>query len=201
MYSSLLPLALAVVATAACGHDDSQFQGNESEVITTVLLSFTPQAGGSPTLAVFDDPDGDGGEAPTIDAVELAPGIYSLEVALENRLEFPPEDITIEVADESAVHQIFFTGTAVEGPAANNVGAPLLHSYGDQDANGLPLGLVNDVSAATGSGNLTVTLRHLPPVAGINVKTAATSSQVRDSGFAGIGGSSDAQVTFPVVVQ
>jgi hypothetical protein len=200
MTKTKLFLCAASLLLLACGHSDDPDHGNESEVITTVVLTFTPEAG-APITAAFDDPDGDGGEAPTIDAIDLTPGNYTLAIAFENRLEDPPEDITLEIEDEDQEHQIFFTGSAVNGPASDNPGAALEHSYEDQDANALPVGLQNSVVASTGSGELIVTLRHLPPVAGASVKTAETSADVRELGFTGIGGSSDAQVTFPVDVQ
>ncbi len=185
----------------ACGHSDDPFQGNESEVITTVELRFMPEVGGTPIVATFNDPDGDGGEAPMVDDIELDPGIYEVAVHFENRLETPAEDITVEVADESHVHQVFFTGSAVDGPASDHPSAPLLHRYEDEDANGLSIGLTNSVTASTGNGDLVITLRHLPPIGDTPIKTAELSSQVRDSGFSGIGGSSDAQVSFPVMVR
>lgn len=184
----------------ACGHSDDPFQGNESEVITTVELRFTQQ-GSTPVVATFNDPDGDGGEAPTVDGIELAPGTYELTVHFENRLETPAEDITVEVADEAHVHQVFFTGSAVEGPASDQPGAPLTHRYEDEDANALPIGLTNSVTASIGNGDLVVTLRHLPPIGDTLIKTGELSSQVRDLGFSNIGGSSDAQVSFPVIVR
>jgi hypothetical protein len=122
-------------------------------------------------------------------------------VKFENRLENPPEDITKEVQDEGDAHQVFFTGNAVNGPASNQTGAPVAHSYADTDAKGLPIGLANKVTAATGTGMLTVTLRHLPPVNNMAVKSATLADMVRSSGFSAIGGTTDAQVTFPVTVQ
>lgn len=202
MYRKLVSTLFVSTFIIACAHSgDDPFQGNEGEVITTVLLSFTPESGGAPTIAVFDDPDGDGGEAPTTDTVELGVGTYALVIRFENRLEKPPEDITSEVSDESHEHQVFFTGSAVDGPASNSPGAPLFQTYDDQDANGLPVGLANTVVASSGNGELVVTLRHLPPVGGADIKTAETSSGVRKAGFSGIGGSSDVQVSFSVSVE
>jgi hypothetical protein len=199
--SLLLGSSLTVVA--ACGDDgDDHDHDNENEVITTVTLTFAPEGGGSAVVAAFDDPDGDGGEAPTIDPIDLADGAaYALSVSFENRLEDPPEDITVEVEDESDQHQIFFTGTAVNGPASDVPGAPLTHAYDDEDRNGLPIGLTNTIDAAVGTGELTVTLRHMPPVNDTPVKTADAAAGVRDNGFASLGGSTDAQVTFDVTVE
>ena len=201
MYQKVICILFASTLVMACGHDDGPISGNETEVITTVVLSFTPDSGGAPVVAVFDDPDGDGGEPPTIDALDLGVGTYALAVRFENGLEDPPEDITAEVSDESHEHQVFFTGSSVDGPASDNPGAPLSQTYDDQDVNGLPIGLANTMIASIGSGELVVTLRHLPPIGGASIKTAETSSDVREVGFSGIGGSSDAQVSFVVTVQ
>jgi hypothetical protein len=191
---------LSVCLLVACGEDPHEH--NENEVITTVILTFTPAGGGAAVVAEFDDPDGDGGEAPTVDPVDLTDGTtYALTVGFENRLEDPPEVITEEVADESDQHQIFLTGSAVDGPASDNPGAPLTHTYDDEDANGLPIGLENTIVAAAGTGELTITLRHLPPVNDVAVKTAELAAEVADGGFAAIGGSSDAEVDFDATVQ
>jgi hypothetical protein len=192
-------LILALGALGAC--DDGGGSSNENELITTVTLTFAPEGGGAAVIAAFDDPDGDGGQAPTVDSIDLTDGTtYTLTVTFANRLEDPPEDITEEVADESDEHQVFFTGTAVDGPASDNPGAPLTHAYDDEDPNGLPVGLTSTIVAATGTGALTVTLRHLPPINDTAVKTAEVAMQVADGGFSAIGGSSDAQVDFLVAV-
>jgi hypothetical protein len=164
-------------------------------------LTFAPSAGGVPVAASVDDPDGDGGNPPTVQPVMLTAGMFDMSVKFENRLENPPEDITTEVRDEASDHQVFFTGTAVSGPASNQAGAPLAHSYADTDDKGLPLGLANKVTAASGTGMLTVTLRHLPPVNNMAVKSATLAGTISSSGFSAIGGSTDVQVTFPVTVQ
>lgn len=200
-------LSIAIFASSLClaacgGDDDGGGGGNENEVITTVALDFAPEGGGDAVTAVFNDPDGDGGEAPTVDPVVLANGVtYTMTVAFENRLEDPAEDITVEVADESDEHQIFFTGSAVDGPASAQPGAPLTHSYADEDAAGLPVGLENTIDAAAGSGDLTVTLRHLPRLNDAASKLDDLAQQVSDDGFGSIGGSTDAQVDFPVTVE
>lgn len=197
--ASLFTLATLTLAATGCGEDADN--GNENEVITTVTLTFTPSAGGAPIAAKVDDPDGDGGNAPTVEPINLAPGMYDLAVKFENRLAKPPQDITTEVRDEAAEHQVFFTGTAVTGPSSNTAGAPLMQAYADMDTKGLPLGLANKVTASAGMGTLTVTLRHMPPVNNMPVKSATVADTVRSGGFAAIGGSTDAQVNFPVTVR
>lgn len=202
MKRSLLSLAVLSLAAVGCGHDDhGHDHGNENEVFTTVTLTFTPAAGGTPVVAKVDDPDGDGGNPPVVEAITLPAGMYTTTVKFENKLSNPAEDVTPEVRDEGAEHQVFFTGTAVNGPASNQASAPLTHAYADMDAGGLPIGLTNNITAAAGSGMLTVTLRHMPPVNGAAVKTATAAETVRTGGFAALGGASDVQVTFPVTVQ
>lgn len=174
-------MIIASLVLAACSDTPN---ANPEELITTVRLTFTPSGGGTAIVAEFDDPDGDGGDAPTVDPVNLAPGSYALAVAFENGLEDPPEDITAEVADEAADHLVLF-----EGPA------PLAYTYGDQDPNGLPIGLAGTVVATMGSGNFIVTLRHMPPELP-PVKDATTVETARTQGLDAIGGATDARVTF-----
>lgn len=194
-----LIVTLVAVSLAACGDDGGS--GNEQEVITTVMLAFSPSGGGAAVMAEVNDPDGDGGQAPTIQPVNLTAGSFTLAVRFQNRLEDPAEEITTEVMDEGDQHQVFFTGTAVNGPASNQPTAPLAQVYADTDANGLPIGLSNTITAAAGTGDLTVTLRHMPPVNDQAVKTATTAEMVKTGGIDSIGGDTDATVTFPVTVQ
>jgi hypothetical protein len=187
-------LAIPLVSCGDEGHEHPQ------EVITTVALTFMP-AGGAPVTAVFNDPDGDGAAAPTVDPINLANGTtYTLTVKFENRLETPAEDITIEVNDESDQHQIFLTGSAVKGPATSNTTGPLTHTYTDMDANGLPVGLTNSIVAATGTGQLTLTLQHLPPVNGSPIKVVGLADQVKTGGIAALPGDADVNVMFMVTV-
>ena len=90
--------SLVVVTGCDDPHDHG---GNENEVITTVSVTFTPSGGGAAQIFEFNDPDGDGGDAPIVDAIDIGPGDYGVAVSFENRLEDPPEDITEEIMDEA----------------------------------------------------------------------------------------------------
>src|ERR1041384_6023855 len=114
---SLVLAALCSAALAACSDDGETT--NENEVITTVILTFTPITGPA-VKATFNDPDGDGGTAPTIDPVNLAAGSYTLGVQFQNQLTTPLEEITDEVREEKNFHLLLFTGSAVVGPAPSN---------------------------------------------------------------------------------
>jgi hypothetical protein len=201
MRNSLVLLLVLSSLLAACGDDGSSCTNCAPEVITTVILTLTP-TGGTAIVAEFDDPDGDGGDPPMIDSIGLMAGTtYAVTVGFQNRLETPAEEITDEVRDEGADHQVFFTGTAVNGPASDHPNAAITHTYGDTDDNSLPIGLINTfVVAAAPAGDLMVTLRHMPPLNDQPVKTAESAGAVKTGGFAGIGGETDAQVTFPVAV-
>ena len=191
---------LLIACLGACS-DGAGGPTNPDEVITTVTLSFAPIGVGTPVVASFKDEDGDGGNPPTVDPVNLTAGTsYMLGVAFLNELETPPEDITLEVRDEGDAHQVFFTGSAVKGPATSNTTGPLTHSYLDTDANGFPIGLSNMITAGSGTGSLQVTLRHMPPVNDTPVKTGTLAETVKTMGIAALPGGSDANVTFTVTV-
>ena len=130
-------------------------------------------------------------------------GCYVALWVVANELEDPFEDITPEVEDEGDEHQLFFTGSAVEGPAtATNADAIIAHTYADEDLDGLPLGLSNTISTLSiGSGELIVTLRHLPIEDGNPVKTEGMAEDVAEGGFGSIAGESDAQVSFNIEIE
>lgn len=190
--------AFAVALTiSACGGDVAKPDPtNDLELITTLTLRFAPVGGGAPVEFSFDDPDGDGGAPATIDPIVLtASTTYALAVRLENRLAMPIEDITSEVEAEGVDHQLFFTGSAVAD-------ARLTHAYADVDAEGLPVGLANDITThEAGAGTLLVTLRHMPPVNGVAVKTADLAARAAASGVAGLPGDTDVAVTFSVTIR
>lgn len=189
--------ALASMLLSACSDDGAAT--NENEVITTVILKFTPASGAAVT-ATFNDPDGDGGAAPTIDPINLAAGNYTLTLQFQNRLASPQEEITDEIRAEQNFHLLLFTGSAVIGPATSNTTGPLTQAYSDMDGNGFPVGLTDMVMARAGTGQLVVTLRHMPPEEP-PVKAANTATLVKTGGVDSIGGSTDAQVMFNVTVQ
>ena len=198
--SRIAPMFL--VFATACGDVENPEGEEENEVITTLVLTFTPVAGGDALEFSWADVENDGN--PVIDDIALSDADdYDVTVSFLNELEDPAEDITLEIQDEDDEHQIFFTGTAVQGPATGtNASAVVEHAYADADADGLPVGLDNTFTTlGTGSGELTVTLRHLPPENGEAVKVSGLADTVASDGFGAIGGDNDVQVTFALDVQ
>ena len=182
---------------------DHDHHDHEHEVITTVVINFSSQGDDSESLEfVWADPENDG--SPVVDDIVLEDGVaYDVYVEFMNELEDPAEDITPEIADEAEEHQIFFTGSAVEGPATgSNDDAVVSHAYLDADAEGLPIGLENEiVSLTAGSGELILTLRHMPEESGSPVKVEGAAEDVADGGFSAIGGANDVSVTFSITVE
>lgn len=199
--TKLTPLLLLFTGACSDVEDDHDHDHDENEVITTVVLTFTPDAGGDDLTFSWADPEDDG--SPVIDDIVLPSADYTLSVAFLNELEDPAEEITEEIEDESDAHQVFFTGSGVQGPATGtNANAVITHAYADTDANGMPIGLTNTItSLQTGTGEFTVTLRHMPEEDSTPVKTSSAAEDVASGGFSAIGGDDDALVTFPIEVQ
>ncbi|WP_298397670.1 type 1 periplasmic binding fold superfamily protein [Flavobacterium sp.] len=175
-------LSLFAVALISCSDDDTPAPVNEEEVITTVR---TTLVGGGQTITLLSrDLDGDGPNAPvvTVSGNLMAGTTYTGSVAFLNETVNPAGDITTEVEEEGVDHQIFYQ-------APTSIGT---FTYTDTDANGKPIGIdFTLVTAAASSGNLIVTLRHLPNKAAVGVATGDITNA---------GGATDAQVTYPIVV-
>ena len=192
------------------GHDDHGHDHGETEIITTVTLTFTPQGGGDPVTAAFSDPDGDGGMSGSADPITLAAGTtYDMTVAFTNELVDPAEDITAEIEEEAEDHQLFVTGDAVDGPATGSADAALVtHAYADVESDygsndvgdDLPVGLANTIEATTaGTGTFSVRLQHLPESNGTPVKTAGLAEALAMD--EALPGDVDVSVSFDLTVE
>ena len=166
----------------SCKKDDPIIE-NEEELITTLIYTLTPEAGGDTIVLSFQDLDGDGAIYIITGGTLWANTIYNGSLQLLNESVNPAEDITVEVQEEAEEHQFFFQ---------NNISG-LSIAYTDEDENGHPIGLSSKITTTgSGSGTITVTLRHEP------IKTAAG---VSNGDIASAGGETDIEVTFNVVVQ
>jgi hypothetical protein len=171
---ALLFFALSIFVVS-CNDDDEIMEENEEELITTVIVELT---NGSTTETLrFTDIDGPGGSDPTTVGATLAANTtYQLSTMFLNESETPAEDITIEVREEDEEHAVLYTVSGVQATVATT----------DVDGDGNPLGLEGTLTTTdAGSGTLQVILRHEP------TKTATSIT----------GGSTDADVTFPITVQ
>jgi hypothetical protein len=174
-------LATASLFLASCSDDDNG-PVNEEEVITTVITTLT---NGSTTITLTSrDLDGDGPNAPvvTVSGNLTANTVYNGEITFLNETATPADNITTEVEEEGEEHQIFYQIPSAIGTIG----------YTDFDVNAKPVGLTFTYTTGNaGTGNLTVTLRHLPN------KSAAG---VAAGDITNAGGATDAQVTYPIVI-
>ncbi len=170
-------LGSAIFLTTGCDNDNDNEPDNEQELITTVKLTFTPTAG-IPITATAKDLDGDGGNAPTIQPVNLKANTdYTLAIEFSNESKSPAENITEEVKTESDEHLVCLVTTGASLPV------PTIQ---DKDGNNQNLGLTSTFkTGVAGAGTLKVTLKHMPN------KTGATPCST---------GETDVEQTFNVTI-
>lgn len=194
---------VALVLAVGCAADEPTPENESSELITTLTLHFTPDGGGETLSFSASDPDGTGDldveEIPLPDGSDHShhdSQLYALEVELLDELE--GLDMGARLEENAEEYQIFFTGSAVEGPATGpNNDAIVAHSYVDDDNDGLPLGLENTITTqAWGSGELTVTVHHLSEAKGDNL-----AGEVASDGIEAVDGTTEFRVTFDIEVE
>ncbi|WP_299460029.1 hypothetical protein [uncultured Microscilla sp.] len=162
----LLSILCAMVLLSSCKKaDDPAPATNEEELITDLTLTFTNQANTSEVITMtFSDSDGPNGPQTgtfNISGNLSASAKYNVAFKVENKSETPAEDVTTEIKEEGAEHQVFY----------NTTGNLQFQSYTDKDANGNPIGISTTFSTGiAGTATLKVTLKHQP-----GVKTASTT--------------------------
>lgn len=180
----LFLLSAAPLFLTSCSNDDTPAYVNEDEVITTVTATFTPASGGTAITLRSRDMDGDGPTAPvvTVSGPFTAGVSYNGRVTFTNELTSPATNITDEIEEEGTQHQLFFRQSGLG-----------TFIYADTDDNGRPVGLHFNYTAtnAAATGNLTITLRHQPDKGA----TGVSGGDITNAG-----GSTDAEVQFPVTV-
>jgi hypothetical protein len=195
-------LVIGFVSGCADVNKDDHHHDHNHGLPTTAILNLEAEDG---TTHTFRWAQADSHDEATVDLIELQANgaIYEMSVQILNEAGETSEDITPEIAQYATEHQLFFTGSAVEGPAtATNPEAVLLHAYGDEDDNELPIGIDNTITVlGAGSGELSVMLRHMPAENGQAVKTPEAAETVATDGFSALGGDIDLDVTFTVLVE
>lgn len=176
--SALVLLSLFSLWLGACKKDDEK-PVTETELITTVRLTFTNPVSGVSSTFNWKDADGDGGQAPVADQINLSQLItYTVSVSVLDESKNPAEDITEEIEAEKDEHLFVFTPSGISG---------FTMTATDVDSQGKPVGLTaTAVSTNPGTGSLRVVLKHEPD------KNAADP---------GATGDTDVEATFPVVIQ
>jgi hypothetical protein len=180
----LVILFISALTFTACDNDNDHDDDNhdhEEELITTVNYILTPDGGGTLVTLNYTDLDGEGGAdgTYTISGPLLANTTYFGAIELLNETENPAEDITEEIEEDADEHEFFYT-TDITGLSITKT---------DKDANDNFVGLETDVvTGASGSGVITIVLKHEP-------------TKPNDGTADGAGGSTDVEVTFDVSVQ
>ena len=176
------------------GCDKDPEPENIPEEITRVVLTFTAP-GANPIEVVATDPDLGGPQNMEVGSIALNSNTsYTLDITFFNGFYEPTEpayNITEEVAEEGAEHQLFFSwseGVFTSPTGTGNIGAAGTVNYADEDANGLPIGLTTTWTTGTTSNEKTfrVMLKHQP-----DIKSATSTSA---------DGESDLDITFPISI-
>lgn len=176
LYLLLFAVLLIVQSSLymGCTKKDNN-QDSEQELITTLALVMTntTNAADIRTFA-FRDADGNGGNEPTIDNINLpANAVYDVAVSILDESKIPADDITTKIAQRKNDHQLFFVPS---------VGLNLTNTYQDTDDNNLPIGLsTRFTTGSVSTGILSVTLKHQPSIKNNNIATGETDIQVNFS--------------------
>ena len=163
---SFVVIIAFAAAIAACGDDPASVDVDgpgESELITSVTLTLEElddqgNATGTTVSAVWDDSDGPGGSAPTIETLQLKQGTtYQGSIELLDTTKDPVENITEEVEEEADEHQFFYIFN-VDGNESDTIQV----TRNDTDSQGLALGLNYTLSVSNDApeGGLRVILLH-----------------------------------------
>jgi hypothetical protein len=182
---SILFLSALIFTITSCS-DDDPIAVNEEEVITTLTATLIPVGGGTTITLQTRDLDGDGPNPPviTVSGSLAANTTYNASLELLDETESPAENKNEEITEESDEHQFFYQVT-------NNL-ATFAYSDFDDDSNPLGLSFTVTTGATTGTGTLTITLRHEPN---------KSASGVSDGNISNAGGETDIQAIFSIEVQ
>jgi len=168
-----------LVLFTGCKKDDHNH--NDHDVINKLSLELT--AGSEIITLSFDDPDGDGGMAPTIlGGILKSNTIYNGTIRIYTKHDSHYDELTSEIVNEADVHQFFFSST-VSGIVVN---------YTDKDGSNNPIGLSHTIrTGASGTGSLRVVLRHEPD---------KNASGVSSGDITNAGGETDIDISFPITI-
>lgn len=169
---------------------------HEEEVITSMLLIFTDDAGNTKEWHAHTDDGfahdhehGDGGHDHDHGDVHIhgealaANTNYAVRILLLNETVTPVDTVSNEVLDEGTAHQFFFVPEDVA----------IAVTYTDSDANGRPIGLQSRWAVGgAGTGEVKVILRH-----GLDKSAAGVAA----GDITNAGGATDIEVHFPATIE
>jgi hypothetical protein len=150
---SIFILLIFSLVITACKKDVGE--SNDEELITTMVVTCTPQGGGAPLEFKFVDLDGPGGNDALQDIIFLEPNkTYNVAITLLNESANPAEDITEEVEEENQAHRFYYEPSLNSTVAVSDL---------NNDDDGAPLGTTCVwTTGAEGVSGIKITLRHYP---------------------------------------
>ena len=206
MKSPLKSLILFLLVTFllflnACKNEDP-IPENIPELITKVILKFSPLGEGSSVTVTATDPDGGGVQDIKVDGPInlLKDSQYTLSLELINELYLPGDkhyNVTEAIKEEGIEHQFFFrftdgvfsspTGTGNIKDNASSIVENI--NYLDKDVNNRPIGIITSWTSsntATNDKSFRLVLKHQP-----GIKSTTSTS---------LDGESDLDISFVVNV-
>jgi hypothetical protein len=110
---------VTILVFSSCKKDDPKnpVATNPQEVLTTVIINGYNQNDSTNLKYQFnykwEDLDGDGGNAPTIDTLVLDTGIaYRCQVLILDKTKTPFDTVSFEIEEKKNEHQFFYTPSA-----------------------------------------------------------------------------------------
>ncbi len=159
MIMKYLIFSLMLLLVWSCDKAESPNNEQEHEAITSMALLIT-NTNFNDTIW-FDDPDGDGGNAPVLrDSILLNDSsTYQVSIRLFNKTKTPVQEITEVIRQQGGSHEFYFLPDQIN----------LLVSKVDRDENGFPLGLSSVwQTQQADSGSIRIRLMHKPLIKGPN---------------------------------
>lgn len=179
-FSALMMGSLLFAGTSCKDDEPNPAPEAEQELITDLALNLVPEGKGQSVTATYEDEDGDGGNAPVIQTLTLAPNTtYNFNITISDDSKTPPVNIGAEVLAEGDEHEFFFDPSD---------GLNVTVQKTDVDKNNRPIGLAGTlVTGEASSGTLKVTLKHQEGLKG-------TTSDITK-------GETDVEIDFQTVIQ
>ena len=187
---ALATLAL-LIALPACSSGEPDDDGaGEEELVTQVMITMTPQGGGSPVTIMASDPDGDGAGVTFSPAtLALAPNTtYTGSIMLADTIN--DEDITEEIEEEAEEHLFQYAFTPASLGTVTITDTESDYTTGNDNGGDFAVGLDFQVTTgASGSGTLSALLYHFDDAPKAGSTVAPGEAEV------------DIDVDFPVTIQ